>query len=52
MVSVSPRRYIIAAAPSTTAGIGDALRRAFGDSEGGRPVKMFEQLIARLDRLG
>ena len=52
MVSVSPRRYIIAAAPSATAGIGDALRRAFGRSGMSRPGKMFEPLIAKLDRLG
>jgi len=52
MVSVSPRRYIMAAAPSASAGIGDALRRAFSRPEYGKPVKMFEQLIARLDRLG
>jgi hypothetical protein len=52
MASVSPRRYIIAMAPSATAGIGDALRRAFGRPESGRPVKMFEPLIRQLDRLG
>lgn len=52
MASVSPRRYIIAVAPSDTAGIGDALRRAFGGPEYSKPVKMFERLIARLDQLG
>jgi hypothetical protein len=52
MASVSPRRYIMAVPPSETAGIGDALRRAFGRSEYSRPVKMFERLIERLDRLG
>ena len=52
MTMVAPRRYIIAVAPSETAGIGDALRRAFNGPETSRPVKMFERLIARLDRLG
>ena len=52
MVMVSPRRYIIAVAPNPTAGIGDALRKAFGRPELNRPVTMFERLIARLDKLG
>lgn len=52
MASVSPRRYIIVVPPSATAGIGDALRQAFGRPETNRPVTMFEALIARLDRLG
>lgn len=52
MVRVAPRRYIIAAAPSATAGIGDALRRAYSGPEVNRPVKMFERLIARLDQHG
>ena len=52
MASVSPRRYIIAVAPNTTAGIGDALRRAYHGPEYSRPVKMFERLIERLDGLG
>lgn len=45
------RRYIIVVPPSGTAGIGDALRRAYGP-ETSKPVTMFEQLIARLDKLG
>lgn len=52
MASVSPRRYIIAVAPNATAGIGDALRMAFQRPEYSRPVKMFDRLIERLDRLG
>lgn len=52
MASVSPRRYIIVVAPGPTAGIGDALRRAFQGPEYSRPVKMFERLVQRLDRLG
>ncbi len=52
MASVSPRRYIIVVPPSGTAGIGDALRRAFGCPEYSKPVKMFEQLVLRLDWLG
>ncbi len=45
------RRYIIVVPPSGTAGIGDALRRAYAP-ERSQPVTMFEQLIARLDKLG
>ena len=52
MVTVTPRRYIIAAAPSANAGIGDALRRAFSKPEYSRPANMFERLIERLDKLG
>lgn len=52
MVAVSPRRYIIAAAPSANAGIGDALRRAFSKPELSRPARTFERLIERLDQLG
>ena len=51
MVMATPRRYIIAVAPNANAGIGDALRRAYGRPELSRPVTMFERLIARLDRL-
>ena len=52
MAMVSPRRYIIAVAPSAAAGIGDALRKGFGGPGTSRPVTMFERLIERLDRLG
>ena len=51
MVVTTPRRYIIAVAPNANAGIGDALRRAYSKPELGRPVTIFERLIARLDRL-
>lgn len=47
----TPRRYIIVVPPSGAAGIGDALRKAYGP-ETSKPVTLFEQLIARLDRLG
>ena len=47
----APRRYIIVVPPSGTAGIGDALRKAY-TPETSKPVTMFEQLIARLDKLG
>lgn len=47
----TPRRYIIVVPPSGTAGIGDALRKAFAPDTG-KPGTMFEQLIARLDKLG
>ena len=52
MMMATPRRYIIAAAPSANAGIGDALRRAFSKPELSRPVSKFERLIQRLDHLG
>ena len=52
MTMVSPRRYIIVVPPSETAGIGDALRRAFGGHDTCRPVKMFERLIQKLDKFG
>ena len=52
MAMVSPRRYIIAVPPSAAAGIGDALRKAFGRPDLNRPVTMFERLIERLDKLG
>ena len=52
MASVSPRRYIMAVPPSGSAGIGDALRRAYGGPDSSKPMKMFETLIARLDQLG
>lgn len=52
MMAASPRRYIIAAAPSANAGIGDALRRAFSEPGLSRPANMFERLIERLDKLG
>lgn len=47
----APRRYIIVVPPSGTAGIGDALRKAYAP-ETSKLVSMFEQLIERLDRLG
>jgi hypothetical protein len=52
MAMVSPRRYIIAVAPSATAGIGDALRTAFQRPDMSKPGTMFERLTARLDQLG
>ena len=52
MAMVSPRRYIIVVPPSAAAGIGDALRRAFGRPETGKPVTMFERLLERLNQLG
>lgn len=44
-----PRRYIIVVPPSATAGIGDALRKAFRPDQS---RQVFEQLIASLDRHG
>lgn len=49
MQMASPRRYIIAAAPSADAGIGEALRQAFGKSDLAKP--MFERLIAQLNKV-
>ncbi|HEX8257549.1 MAG TPA: hypothetical protein VF589_07935 [Allosphingosinicella sp.] len=49
MANTLPRRFVMVAAPSVHAGIGDALRKAFH-----RPdlwsIKMFEKLIGTLDR--
>lgn len=52
MQTVSPRRYIIAVAPSANAGIGDALRRAFSNPELSRPATSFQMLLERLDKTG
>lgn len=52
MSMVAPRRYIIVVPPTGTAGIGDALRKAFRGPEASRTDKMFEGLIDRLDKLG
>lgn len=51
MTGNAPRRYIIVVPPSGTAGIGDALRKAFAP-ETSKPLTMFEHLLARLDRPG
>lgn len=50
MTTLSPRRFVIVAAPSATAGIGDALRRAFQRPDNGRMSETFERLIKRLDQ--
>jgi hypothetical protein len=47
-MSTVPRRFIIAAAPSATAWIGEALARAFGRPE--RIPEALGRLIERLDR--
>lgn len=52
MAMVAPRRYIIVVPPTGTAGIGDALKKAFAGPDMSKTDKMFETLIARLDRLG
>lgn len=49
MTNTMPRRFIIAAAPSEHAGIGNALRQAFRVPERAT-MKMFEALLDRLNR--
>jgi hypothetical protein len=50
MATMSPRRFVIVAAPSATAGIGDALRRAFQRPDTQRMNETLERLIKRLDQ--
>ena len=50
MVTASPRRFVIVVPPSATAGIGDALRKAFYRQDSGKMNDVFERLINRLDQ--
>jgi hypothetical protein len=49
IMSTTPRRFIIAVAPSASAWIGEALARAFGRPE--RIPAALEKLIERLDSI-
>jgi hypothetical protein len=43
------RQYVKVAPPTVHAGVGDALRQAFRMDGEMRSLRMFEQLLARLD---
>jgi hypothetical protein len=49
MVHASARRYVKVAPPTVHAGVGNALREAFAVDGEARSLKMFEELLARLD---
>ena len=49
MVNASSRRYVKVAPPTVHAGVGNALREAFAMDGEVRSLKMFEDLLARLD---
>ena len=49
MVNASSRRYVKVAPPTVHAGVGNALREAFLVDGETRSMKMFEELLARLD---
>ncbi|HEV2748583.1 MAG TPA: hypothetical protein VGW34_14970 [Allosphingosinicella sp.] len=49
MANTLPRRFVMVAAPSVHAGIGQALRQAFQRPELWA-LRMYEKLIAKLDR--
>lgn len=49
MASSSTRRFVKVAPPSVHAGLGDALRHAFGMDGEQRSLDQFEALLARLD---
>jgi hypothetical protein len=49
MVNASARRFVKVAPPTVHAGVGNALRQAFAMDGEARSLKMFEELLARLD---
>jgi len=49
MASSTTRRFVKVAPPSVNAGLGDALRHAFGMDGEQRSLAQFEALLARLD---
>jgi hypothetical protein len=52
MVHASSRRFVKVAPPTVHAGVGNALRQAFAMDGEVRSLKMFEDLLARLDEQG
>lgn len=50
MMSASARRFIKVAPPTVHAGVGNALREAFAMDGEVRSLKIFEDLLARLDK--
>ena len=49
MASTSTRRFVKVAPPTVHAGVGDALRQAYRMDGEIRSLKVFEELLARLD---
>ena len=49
MINASARRYVKVAPPTVHAGVGNALREAFAMDGDLRSLKMFEDLLAKLD---
>jgi hypothetical protein len=49
MMSASSRRFVKVAPPTVHAGVGNALREAFAMDIEVRSLKMFEDLLRRLD---
>ena len=50
MVQASSRRFVKVAPPTVHAGVGNALREAYAMDGEARSLKMFEDLLARLDQ--
>ena len=48
MVNASARRFVKVAPPTVHAGVGNALRQAYGMDGEVRSLKLFEALLARL----
>jgi hypothetical protein len=51
MVHASSRRFVKVAPPTVHAGVGNALRQAFAMDGEVRSLKMFEDLLSRLDEI-
>ena len=49
MLDAPSRRFVKVAPPTVHAGVGNALREAFGLDGEVRSLKSFEELLARLD---
>ena len=49
MANASQRRFVKVAPPTVHAGVGNALREAFCIDGETRSLKMFEELLAKLD---
>ena len=49
MLNASSRRFVKVAPPTVHAGLGNALREAFAMDGEVRSLKMFEDLLAKLD---
>ena len=49
MVNASSRRFVKVAPPTVHAGVGNALREAYAIDGEMRSLRMFEELLAKLD---